>query len=110
MPKSSICNGHLNLDTGFNCDRGYLLNHIRGTVEVNDSFVYTQLKSVSCVGAFTTGGFSGGDVKNFSWHPNRSLHPEMLVLGTTNQVSTNLLEILDVLRGKGDSNLMDLLL
>lgn len=38
---------------------------------------------------FTTWGFPGGDVKNFCWHPNRSLDPEVLILGTTNQVRTN---------------------
>ena len=38
---------------------------------------------------FTTWGLPGGDVKDFSWHPNRSLHPEALVLGTTNKVGAH---------------------
>ena len=50
--KSSICNGDLDLNTRFNCDWSNLLNHIRGTVEINNSLVHTQLKSVPCVGAW----------------------------------------------------------
>jgi hypothetical protein len=48
--KSGICNGHLNLDTRFNGDRGNLLNNIGGTVEVNDSLVHPEFKSVPGVG------------------------------------------------------------
>jgi hypothetical protein len=48
--KSGICNGHLNLDTRFDGDRGNLLNNIWGTVEVNDSLVHPEFKSVPGVG------------------------------------------------------------
>ena len=39
-----------------------------------------------------------------------SLNPEPLILGTLNQISTNLLEVLDILRGESDPDLVDLLL
>jgi hypothetical protein len=50
--KSGICNGHLNLDTRFDGDRGNLLNNIWGTVEVNDSLVHPEFKSVPGVGTW----------------------------------------------------------
>nr|AFK40950.1 unknown [Lotus japonicus] len=40
---------------------------------------------------------------------NWSLNPESLILRTTNQVGTNLLEILDMLGRESDPDLVDLL-
>lgn len=38
---------------------------------------------------FTTRGLPGCDIKNLGWHSNWSLDPQFLVLGTSNQISTN---------------------
>jgi hypothetical protein len=38
---------------------------------------------------FTTRGLPGGDKQNLGGHSNWSLNPQPLVLGTTNQISTN---------------------
>nr|AFK38790.1 unknown [Medicago truncatula] len=108
--RSSICNGNLNLDARFDGDRGNLFNNIWGTVEVDDSLVHTEFKSIPGVGTFSTRGLPSSDMKNLSRHPNRTLHSKMLILSTTNQIGTNLLEIFDMLGGRGDPNLMDLFL
>ena len=46
-------------------------------------------KSVLKIHTFTTRGLPGSDEKNLGRHPHGSLHPQPLVLGTTNQIRTH---------------------
>lgn len=48
--RSGICNGHFNFNTRFNGDGGDLLNNIWRAVQVNDSLVDTEFKSIPGVG------------------------------------------------------------
>lgn len=46
-----ISNGDLNLDTWFNSDWGDLLHDIRGTEQVDHTFVNSEFKSIPGVGS-----------------------------------------------------------
>ena len=47
-----ISNGDLNLNTRLNGDGSDLLHHIWGAEEIDHTLVYTELKSVPCVGSY----------------------------------------------------------
>lgn len=46
----NISNGDLDLDTGLNGDGSDLLDHFRGTVQIDHALVHTQLEPVPGVG------------------------------------------------------------
>ena len=75
---SLIGDGDLNLHPRFNGDGGNLLHYMSRAEKVDNPLVNTEFKSVTRVGTFTTWRFSGCDVKNFSGHSHRSLHPQPL--------------------------------
>lgn len=55
----------------------------------------------------TTRGLSGGDPQGLGGHPHWTLHLELLVLGSPDQVLAHLLQRLHVPGGQGDPDPVD---
>jgi len=87
-----ISNCYFNLYTRLDVDRGDLLNNLGWAVEINDPLVDPHLELVPGFGTLSTRGLTGGDTQGLGWHAHRSLHLQLLVLGSTDQVSTDLLQ------------------
>ena len=69
---------------------GYnLLDCLRCTVEVDHSLVYPHLVPVPRLGALSAGGLAGGDLEDLGGHPNRTLHLQLGLLSTSDQVTTD---------------------
>jgi hypothetical protein len=66
------------------------------------TLVDAHLKGVPGLGTLTVGGFTGGDLQVLGGQTDGALDAELLVLGTVD------LEGLDVARGEGDADLVDL--
>lgn len=67
-----------------------------------------HLKAIPSLGTFTARSLTGGDAEHFSRHADRALDLELLLLGTTDEVSADLLEVLDITGGEGDANAVNL--
>lgn len=74
------------LDTGFDADRGDLLDDLRGAVEVDETLVDLHLEHVPGLGAVTARGLAGGDAEGLGGHADGSLDLERLFLGAVNEV------------------------
>jgi len=61
-------------------------------VEINNPLVDPHLELVPGLGTLSTRGLTGGDTQGLGWHAHRSLHLQLLVLGSTDQVSTDLFQ------------------
>merc|ERR1719150_2560822 len=106
-PFLSVSNGNLDLDSGFDRDGGDLLDNLGRGVEIDDTLVDPHLKPVPGLGTFTARSLSGGDPQDPSWHPHWALDLEFLLLGTMDQVSTDLFQTLDIVAGEVDPNPVD---
>ena len=71
-------------------------------MEIDDALVDAHLEAIPSLGTFTARSFTGGDPQGLGGHPDGSLHFEVLILGSLDEVSTDLLEALDVPRGQSD--------
>merc|ERR1719189_1493688 len=91
-----ISNCYFNLYTRLDVDRGDLLHNLGWAVEINHPLVDPHLEFVPSLGTLSTRSLTGGDAKGLGWHAHRSLHLQLLVLGSTDQVSTDLLQRLDI--------------
>ena len=91
----------------FNIDGGDLLDNLGWTVEVNHSLVDPHLELVPGLGTFSARSLSGGDSQDLGWHPDWSLHLQVLVLGSSDQVAADLLQGLHVPGGQSDSDAVD---
>jgi hypothetical protein len=100
----SIIDGHLNLNAWLNADGGDLLYHISWRMQVDEALVDPHLEAVPGVGTLSAGGLAGGDAQSLGRHADRSLNLELLVLSTLDQVSTDLLQVLDVLGCESNAN------
>jgi hypothetical protein len=66
--------------------------------------VDSHLEPIPCLRTFTTRCFSCSDSQSLGQHADQSFHIEVLFLGTSDQVSTHLLQRLHIAAGKGDLN------
>jgi len=73
-------------------------------VQVNETLVDLHLITVPGLGTLTARGLTGGDAENLGRETNGSLDTEVLVLGTLDQIRADLLEVLDVAGGQGDTD------
>ncbi|GIL90794.1 hypothetical protein Vretifemale_18529, partial [Volvox reticuliferus] len=103
-----VGDGHLNLHTRLNADRGDLLDHIGGRVQVDETLVDPHLKAVEGVGTLTGGSLARGNAQHLCRHADRALHLKLLFLSTLDQVSADLLQVLHVLRSQGDADAVHL--
>ena len=84
-----VSNGDLNLHTGFDADGGDLFDDLGWAVQIDQTLVDTHLITVPCFGPFTTGGLPGGNAEGLGGHAHRSLHLQLLVLGSLDQISAH---------------------
>lgn len=68
-----------------------------------------HLKLVPSLRTLTVGGLTGGDVKGLGGQTDGALDLEGLGAGTVDELRADLLEGGDLARGKGDTDLVDLL-
>ena len=95
------------LYAGFNVDGGDLLDNLGWTVEVNHSLVDSHLELVPGLGTLSARSLSGGDSEHLGGHPHGSLDLQVLVLGSSDEVTADLLQRLDVPGGQSDSDAVD---
>jgi hypothetical protein len=77
-------------------------------VEVDEALVDAHLEGVPGLGTLTARGLTGGDLQVLGGQTDGALDAELLVLGTVDELLAHLLEGLDVARGEGDADLVDL--
>lgn len=106
--KLDILDSDLNLYTGLDGDGSDLLHNLSRGLQVDEALVNAHLKTIPSLGTFTARGLTGGDVEHLGRHADGSLDLELLLLGTTDEVSADLFEVLDVARGEGDANAVNL--
>ena len=68
----------------------------------------SHLKGVPGLGTLTTGGLAGGDLEVLGGEADGTLDTEVLRLCAVDELSADLLEGLDLARGEGDADLVDL--
>merc|ERR1719266_1777984 len=103
----SIGDGHFNLYAGFDIDRGDLLHDLRGTVEVDDSLVDPHLELVPGLTTLSARSLTGGDSQGLGRHPDGSLHLQLLVFGSLDEVTADFLQRLHVTGSQGDPDTVD---
>ena len=77
-------------------------------LDVALTLVDAHLVGVPGLGTLTARGLAGGDLQVLGGQTNGALNAELLVLGTVDELLADLLEGLDVARGEGDADLVDL--
>ena len=77
-------------------------------MEVNQALVDAHLEAVVGVGALTARGLATGDTQSLGRETDRTLDLEALLLGAADQVSADLLQVLDAARGQRDPDAVDL--
>jgi len=97
MEDLSISDRDLDLDSGLDVDGGDLLDGVGGGVQVNHTLVDPQLEPVPGLGTLSARSLTGGDAESLGRHPHRTLHLQILGLGSVDEVGTNLLQRSDVL-------------
>jgi hypothetical protein len=70
--------------------------------------VDAHLEGVPGLGTLTARGLAGGDLQVLGGQADGALDAELLVLGTVDELLAHLLEGLDIARGEGDADLVDL--
>ena len=91
----------------FNIDGGDLLDNLGWTVEINHSLVDPHLELVPGLGTLSARSLPGGDSQHLGGHPHGSLHLQLLVLGSPDEVAADLLQGLDIPGGQSDSDAVD---
>lgn len=76
-------------------------------MEVDQTLVDLHLVAVPGLGTLTARGLAGGDAEDLGGETDGSLDTEVLVLSTLDEVSADLLEVLDVAGGQGDADAVD---
>lgn len=71
--------------------KGYnLLDNLRWTVKINQALMDPHFEPVPSLGALSTGSLTCGNLQVFCWHSDWTLHSKLLVLSSTDQISTHL--------------------
>jgi len=103
----SIGDGHFNLYAGLNVDGGDLLDDLGGTVEVDNSLVDPHLELVPGLTTLSARSLTGGDPQGLGGHPHGSLHLQLLVFGSLDQITADLLQRLHITGGQSDPDTVD---
>lgn len=75
---------------------------------LNQTLVDSHLKGVPGLGTLTVRSLAGGDSEVLGWETDWALDAEVLGLCALEQLAADLLEGLDLARGEGDADLVDL--
>ena len=65
-------------------------------MQINNSLVNSHLELVPGLGTLSARSLSGGDSQGLGWHSDGSLDLEVLVLGSSDEVTAHLLQRLDI--------------
>ena len=76
-------------------------------MEIDDALVDAHLEAIPSLGTFTARSFTGGDPQGLGGHPHGSLHLQLLVLGSLDQVAADLLQGLNIAGGQSDPDAMN---
>ena len=76
-------------------------------MEVDDSLVDPHLELVPGLTTLSARSLTGGDSQGLGGHPHGSLHLQLLVLGSLDQVTADLLQGLDVAGSQSDPDAVD---
>lgn len=79
----------LYLNTGFDGNGSDLLDDFRGGVQIDQALVDSHFELVKGLRTVTARRLAGGNTQNLGGETDRSLHLELLVLGTLDEVSRN---------------------
>ena len=66
-----------------------------------------HLELVPSLGTLSARSLTGGDTEGLGGHPDGSLNLELLILGSPDEVTTDLLQRLNIARGQSDSDTVD---
>ena len=97
-----------NLYTRLDGDGSDLLDNLRRRVQVDQALVDAHLVAIPGLGTLTVRSLAGGDAQGLGRQTDRSLDLELLVLGAVDQVTADLLQVLDVAGGQSDADLVHL--
>jgi hypothetical protein len=100
----TILDGNFDLNTRLDTDGGNLLHDLTGSVQVDQSLVNSHFEAVPCVGTFTTGRLTSGNLQDLGGKTNRAGNMQVFVRGTLLQVSADLFEVLDISRSQSNAN------
>ncbi len=76
-------------------------------MEVKDALVDAHLPSVEGVGTLTARGLADHQAEGLGWHADRARDLEVLLKSLVLQVSTNLLQSINLGGGQGDADAVD---
>ena len=85
-----------------------MLDDLSRGMKIDKSLVDSHLESIVGVGTLSGWGLSGCKSKSLGWKSDWSRNLKLLVDGSSLQVVTDLLEVLNISGSKGDSDLVDL--
>eukprot|EP00201_Polytomella_parva_P020571 CAMPEP_0175045626 /NCGR_PEP_ID=MMETSP0052_2-20121109/4541_1 /TAXON_ID=51329 ORGANISM="Polytomella parva, Strain SAG 63-3" /NCGR_SAMPLE_ID=MMETSP0052_2 /ASSEMBLY_ACC=CAM_ASM_000194 /LENGTH=125 /DNA_ID=CAMNT_0016309205 /DNA_START=116 /DNA_END=490 /DNA_ORIENTATION=- len=104
---SNLAGNDLNLNTGLDVAAGDLANSGNGSLEVENTLVDPHLEAIEGVGTLTRGTLAGGNLEDPGGHADGALGLNIVLLGGLDEVSGNLLKVLDALGGKGNANTVE---
>lgn len=102
-------NGDLHIHTRLDGDLGDLLDDLGWGLQVDDSLVNLHLVSIPGLRTLTVRSLSGGDLQDLGWQSNWTLLDDVVLDSVVDDVGADLLQLLDLGGGQGDSDLVDLL-
>ena len=76
-------------------------------MEVDDSLVDPHLEFVPGLATLSARSLTGGDSQGLGGHPDGSLHLQLLVFGSLDEVTADFLQRLHVAGGQGDPDTVD---
>ena len=100
----TVIDGHIDLYTGLNADAGNLLHNVTRGMQINKPLVNAHLKAIPSVGTLTTRGLTGSDLQLLCGKTDGATDVELLVHGSLLQISADLLNVLDIAGGEGDTD------
>lgn len=71
------------------CGTYNLFNDFRGSEDIDDTLVDAHLEAIPGVGTLTARRLAGGDAENLGGHARGALNLDVLVLGTTDEISAH---------------------
>lgn len=103
-PRCLVGSGDLNIDSWLDGDRSDLAEDLSWSVEVDETLVDAHLEAIPGLGSLSAWGLAGGDAEHLGRHADWALDNKVLVLGSVDELSADLLKRLNVLGGQGQTD------
>jgi len=98
---------NLDLNARLQADASDLLDDLAGRVQVDEALVNLQLKAIPCLRTFTTRSLTSGDLEDLSGETDGAFYSELFIFRSVDEVGRELLEVLDIATGEGNTDLVD---